>query len=45
MIDPNGCDLGRVSRHSPDIPDGFQNVSDNENCENADITQRKFLRE
>ena len=37
VIDLTGCDLGRVSTHSPDVPDNFQDVSDNENCEHAGI--------
>ena len=37
VIDLTGCDLVRVSPHSPDVPGNFQDVSDNENRENAGI--------
>ena len=32
-----GCHLGHVSPHSLDVPDNFQDVSDNENFENTGI--------
>ena len=49
VIDLTGCDLGRVSPHSPDVPDNFQDISDNENCENTGtfyliISKEKFHR-
>ena len=37
VIDLTGCDLGRVSPHSPDAAGDFQDISDNETCENAGI--------
>ena len=37
MIYLTGYDLGCASPHSPDVPDNFQHVSNNENCENASI--------
>ena len=45
VIDLTGCDLGRVSPHRPDVPDNFQDASDNENCENAGIFYLIILRE
>ena len=40
-----GYDLSCVSPHSPDVPDNFQDVSDNENCENASIFYLIFSNE
>ena len=36
-IDLTGCGLICVGPHSPGVPDNFQDVSNNENCENAGI--------
>ena len=43
VIDLSGCDLGLVSPHSPAFPDDFQDVSNNENCENPGMPSEELF--